>query len=91
MTTAGPFDTWSSIPAAHSRQYRQHIVVNTGSWLDGRKVLLAPPAPGMLDWEQRVLNVSLTCTQVEDSPGIETGEPVSRQWETEIHDYYGWP
>jgi len=54
-------------------------------------VLLAPPAPGMLDWEQRVLNVSLTCTQVEDSPGIETGEPVSRQWETEIHDYYGWP
>ena len=69
----------------------RYLVVNTGGWLDGRKVLLSPPSLGVLDWEQRVLNVNLTRSQVEDSPGVETDEPVSRQWEADIHDYYGWP
>lgn len=69
----------------------RYLVVNTGGWLNGRKVLLPPRALGILDWEQRVLNVNLTRTQVQDSPSSETDEPVSRQWEAEIHDYYGWP
>ncbi|MGI4789085.1 MAG: PRC-barrel domain-containing protein [Janthinobacterium lividum] len=69
----------------------RYLVVNTGGWLSGRQVLITPAAFGVLDWEQRVLNVNLTRTQVEDSPGIETDEPVSRQWEAEMHDYYGWP
>jgi hypothetical protein len=34
--------------------------------------------------------VSLTKEQVEKSPGIETHEPVSRQKEQELADYYGW-
>ena len=69
----------------------RHLVVNTGGWLNGRKVLIAPAALGMLDWGQRTLEVHLTRTQVENSPSVDTDEPVSRQWETDTYDYYGWP
>ena len=69
----------------------RYLVVNIGGWLNGRKVLIAPPALGMLDWEQRKLEVHLTRTQVENSPSVDSDQPVSRQWETDTYDYYGWP
>ena len=69
----------------------RYLVVNTGGWLNGRKVLIAPAALGLLDGDRQALRVKLTRDQVEGSPGVDTDKPVSRQWETDYHDYYGWP
>ena len=69
----------------------RYLIVNTGSWLLGRRVLLSPHSFGALDWEGQMLNVSLTRAEVENSPGVETDRPVSRQWETGYHDYYAMP
>jgi hypothetical protein len=66
------------------------LVVETGSWLSGRKVLLPAFALGHLDPERREFSVRLTRQQVKDSPNIVTERPVSRQMETGIYDYYGW-
>jgi hypothetical protein len=68
----------------------RYVVVNTGGWLLGRKVLL-PPAVLEGPFLNERLNVNLTRGQVEGSPFAETDKPVSRQWETDYHDYYGWP
>lgn len=67
------------------------LVVNTGNWLRNRKVLIGTPALGELDWKNRRMNVNLTRDQVENSPGTETNEPVSRQLEAQYYDYLGWP
>jgi sporulation protein YlmC with PRC-barrel domain len=69
----------------------RYLVVNTGIWLFGRKVLIAPVALGLLEWDRHVLNVNLTRDQVERSPGVNTDEPVSRQWEQEYYDYHAFP
>ncbi len=66
------------------------IVVEAGSWLSARKVLLPPSALGHLDLKEEQFSVRLTRQQVKDSPGIDTDLPVSRQMETGIYDYYGW-
>ena len=66
------------------------LVVDTGSWLSGRKVLLPAFALGHLDAERREFAVRLTMQQVKDSPDIDTMRPVSRQVEANIYDYYGW-
>lgn len=66
------------------------LVVETGGWLLGRKVLLPPSALGHLDAEQREFSVKLTRQQVQDSPDIDTDRPVSRQLESGVYDYYGW-
>ena len=45
----------------------RYLVVDTGGWLSGRKVLISPYAIGQPDWEGRRLPVNLTKAQVEGS------------------------
>ena len=69
----------------------RYLVVDTGNWLSGRKVLISPLALGLPDWMIRELPVSLTKSQVKRSPDIDTKKPVSRQHEAEYARYYGYP
>lgn len=66
------------------------LVVDTGSWLSGRKVLLPLSALGKPDPARRHFPVKLTMRQVEDSPAIDTDRPVSRQMEAHVYRHYGW-
>jgi hypothetical protein len=69
----------------------RYFTVDTGGWLGGRKVLISPFSVLQADWEARRLDVALTKQQVENSPGIDTHQPVSRQHEAEYLGYYGYP
>jgi sporulation protein YlmC with PRC-barrel domain len=69
----------------------RYLVVDTGKWLSGRKVLISPVAIGSPDWMIQELPVSLTKAQVKRSPNIDTRKPVSRQREAEYARYYGYP
>lgn len=69
----------------------RYLVVDTGTWLASRQVLLSPHAIGSLQQPGKVLTVNLTKKQIEDSPPIEWHKPVSRQYEEEYYQYYGWP
>jgi sporulation protein YlmC with PRC-barrel domain len=66
------------------------LVVDTGKWLSGRKVLLPPSVLGHPNLKEQEFTVRLTMQQVKDSPDIGTERPVSRQIETNIYDHYGW-
>lgn len=66
------------------------LVVDTGNWLSGRKVLLPPLVLGHPDAKKHLFPVRLTKQQVRESPEIDTERPVSRQMETSVYDYYGW-
>ncbi len=69
----------------------RYLVVDTASWLAGRRVLIAPYSILHADWQARRLDVGLTMKQVENSPDIDTRLPVSRQHESEYLAYYGYP
>jgi hypothetical protein len=69
----------------------RYLVADTGSWLTGRQVLIAPHSLGLLARDGKVLQVNLTRKQIEDSPSIDTHKPVSRQYEETYYQYYGWP
>jgi sporulation protein YlmC with PRC-barrel domain len=69
----------------------RYLVVETGTWLSGRKVLISPIALGHAGWMARRLPVALTRAQVEHSPDIDTRKPVSRQHEAQYLGYYGYP
>jgi uncharacterized protein YrrD len=66
------------------------LVVDTGNWLSGRKVLLPASVLGHIDPKKQDFSVRLTMSQVEHSPDIDTQRPVSRQMEIYVYDYYGW-
>ena len=69
----------------------RYVVAETGNWLIGRQVLLAPHAFVGGQHDGQILRVNLTRKQIEDSPAIATHKPVSRQYEEQYHAYYGWP
>ena len=69
----------------------RYFVVETGGWLGGKKVLISPYAIARTDSNASHINVALTKKQVEESPGIDTHLPVSRQHEVAYLGYYGYP
>jgi hypothetical protein len=69
----------------------RYLVVDTGGWLGGRRVLISPIAVVQRDWQARRLELALTKAQVENSPDIDTHQPVSRQHEAAYLGYYGYP
>ena len=69
----------------------RYLVADTGSWIAGRQVLLAPHAFSTAHQDGKVLLVNLTRKQIENSPSIGTHRPVSRKFEKEYYQYYGWP
>jgi sporulation protein YlmC with PRC-barrel domain len=69
----------------------RYLIVNTGGWLSGRLVLISPMFLRQADWEAGELHVALTKKQIEDSPDINTQQPVSRQHEAEYMDAFNVP
>lgn len=69
----------------------RYLIVETGPWLVGKKVLISPMAIGRPDWAGRLLPVSLTREQVKHSPATDTEKPVTRQHEVEYSRYYRYP
>lgn len=68
----------------------RYLVVDTGTWLSGRKVLLTPDAFTRFDPDARTASTRLTSEQVRSSPGIDSHRPLSRQMEEDLHQHYGW-
>lgn len=69
----------------------RYLVVETGTWLFGRKVLISPVAIQPSDWSSETLPVNLTQEQIKNSPDIDTERPVSKEQESDLYNYYSWP
>ncbi len=69
----------------------RYVVAKTGKWLSGRKVLISPYALSFTSHDNKLLSIDLSKKQIEDSPGLESHQPVSRQFEISYHSYFGWP
>src|SRR6266852_3065367 len=67
----------------------RYLVVDTGSWLPGRQLLISPMPIRRSTADQVFLG--LTTDEVENSPPIDTDKPVDRQQETTLSQYYRYP
>lgn len=67
----------------------RYLVVETGSWLNSRQVLISPYSVESVNGGDQSITVRLTQQQVKDSPDIDTHQPVSRQMESSLTHYYG--
>jgi uncharacterized protein YrrD len=66
------------------------LVVDTGGWLKGRKVLIHPSAISYVGLRDELFEVKLTKAQVEGSPELLEHQPVSEQMQAQLCDYYSW-
>jgi uncharacterized protein YrrD len=66
-----------------------YLVVDVRRWLIRRDVVLAVAAVKEPDWSKKVFQIQLTREQVRDSPIVDSVEPVSRQQEIAMTNYFG--
>jgi hypothetical protein len=68
----------------------RYLVIDTGKWLPGRKVLIVPDVIIPPWHDETDLPVDLTKEQIKSSPDIDTAQPVSRNAEQLLYSHYGW-
>jgi hypothetical protein len=66
----------------------RYLIIKTGDWLSGRKVLLSPFSLVNKPGKPASFNVSLTKEEIRNSPDINADKPVYRQQEIQLADYY---
>ena len=66
----------------------RYLVVETGAWLNRRKVLISRRDLGDPQWDRKLLTASITIEEVKSSPPINTTKPVSRQHELLFLSHY---
>jgi len=84
--TARTIDTGGGLMHALSEIHR-----DSRHWLRDRRVLIPPAAVRAVDDAGRRLEVTLTRAQIEQSPPVDTAEPVSCQHHVDLYDYFGFP
>ena len=68
-----------------------YLVVETGTWLSSRRVLISPISINQPNWSEKIIPAAITQEQVRSSPSIDTDRPVSRQHERQYLEYYRYP
>ncbi|MDG6221489.1 MAG: PRC-barrel domain-containing protein, partial [Candidatus Thermoplasmatota archaeon] len=69
----------------------RYIVVDTRDFLPGKKVLISPNWIKKLSWDVQEIYVDLSEEAILGSPEYNPSEPVNRDCEDRLHDYYGRP
>jgi hypothetical protein len=69
----------------------RYLVDNSGGWLKNRQLLVSPYAVGEVSQSDHQITIKLTKQQIVDSPPLAENHPVSKDFERDYHNYYGWP
>ena len=69
----------------------RYLLVDTGNWLPGRRVLVSPRWIKRVSWSESKVLVDLTRDAIKNSPEFDPEKPVSDDYEGKLHDYYGRP
>jgi hypothetical protein len=81
------------IDEATNETNRSCLVVDTGPWIFGRKVMIPAGAIERIDREQNKVFVNLTKDQIKNSPEFDPSRMNDDEYRTRLGDYYtrsGW-
>ena len=66
-----------------------YIVVDTGPWIFGRKVMLPAGTVERVDWDDKSVHVDRTKDQIKDSPELGENGLTDRSYRDRVGTYYG--
>lgn len=91
VATDGPIGSISDFYFDDERWAIRYVIVDTGKWLPGRRVLISPYSITQTEWGNQRFLLSISRDQVRESPDVDTHQPVSRQHEAAYLQHYGYP
>ncbi len=69
----------------------QYLVVDTKNWLPGKASLIDIGWVEDFNWEKKTARVDLSRKQIEIAPRFDPCDPVNKDKEDHLYDYYGKP
>ena len=69
----------------------RYLVIDTRNWLPGKRVLVSPEWVREILWRERTVSLELSHDEIRGSPPYDPSQPVNRQDEAHLYDYYGRP
>jgi sporulation protein YlmC with PRC-barrel domain len=69
----------------------RYLIVDTGNWLPGKKVLLSPKWIKEVSWTDSSVNVDIPIGTIESSPKYDPDQPLKDNYELNLHAHYGRP
>jgi uncharacterized protein YrrD len=88
--TDGDIGTLEDFYFEEDRWAVRYLLVDTGKWFSGKRVLISPMSVRN-EWGRTGVRLNLTKEQVWNSPEFTDGVPLSREGETSVLTYYGYP
>ncbi len=68
-----------------------YAIIDTRNWLPGRQVCVLTDCIQWVDQDQDKIGIDLTKEAIRHSPHYLPYEPMTREYQLVLHDYYGWP
>jgi len=69
----------------------RYLVIDTGNWLPGRKVVISPFWIEEIKWAGSEAQVNLSKETIKNSPEYDPEKLVQQEYEQKLFNYYGWP
>lgn len=69
----------------------RYLVMDTGNWWRGKKVLIAPRWASRVNWADRSIAIDISREAIGRSPAWEPDTPINREYEARLYDFYGRP
>jgi sporulation protein YlmC with PRC-barrel domain len=69
----------------------RYIAVDTKPWRPGGDVLVSPDWVKEIDWSEAEARVDLPRDRVKNCPAYNPDEPINREYEARMYDFYGRP
>ena len=66
-----------------------YLIVETGSWLNSKKVLLSTSWIKEVKWDNQIVIVNITTEKLKDSPDYDESQPLNNDYENNLNNYYG--
>ncbi len=89
MARGGPIGDLADFVVDDADWTVRYLAVELPEALAGRRVLVAPPWVGDVDWHKGTAKVEVDRRQVEQAPPHDPSGPVTRAYERELHEAFG--
>jgi hypothetical protein len=67
----------------------RYAVIDTGTWMPGKRVLVAPERIASINWEEADISLNLTREQIKEAPEYDPRQIIDQTYEDKLCRYYG--
>lgn len=91
LATDGEIGGVSDLIVDDQEMKLRYLVIDTGSWLPGKKVVLSTAWISSVVPRKETVVMNIEKKRIQEAPEYRPDAELDREYETQLHDYYRFP